>query len=237
MPIWKPENISITPEDVLRGQGVDPEIVRGRRPVLFEYAERAIEMAEPYMDGVTLYDIGAVKELRHEKLFLEDGRTFSGELVAQHLGSAEKVVVMVTTAGKAIGDFAGRMMAKEPVLGLALDGVGSALVEKVSNLTVVMFEEQAMNEGMQVSVPLSPGMLGWDVTVGQPEIFKALDTSPIGVSLTERGLMVPYKSVTTLLGMGKEIKTGGVTCDFCAMRETCNYQSHYIEKKQSMAGD
>jgi len=40
-------------------------------------------------------------------------------------------------------------------------------------------------------MPLNPGMIGWSVDIGQPEIFSLLDCEEIDVSLTDSYMMVP----------------------------------------------
>ena len=54
---------------------------------------------------------------------------------------------------------------------------------------------------MQASIPLSPGMMGWDGHKGQPEIFNMLDGSKIGVELYPNGMMTPRKSLTMVTGI------------------------------------
>ncbi|MEJ2757795.1 MAG: hypothetical protein P8046_04855, partial [Anaerolineales bacterium] len=118
----------------------------------------------------------------------------------------------------------------DPVFGIALDGVGSAAAEQIANAVCADFVAQAARDGLQASIPLSPGMVNWEVDIGQPEIFQILDASEIGVSLTTSGLMLPRKSLSMLIGFGQEMSIQGNTCDYCAMKETCNYSEHYQEQ-------
>ena len=111
----------------------------------------------------------------------------------------------------------------------ALDGLGSAAVEVLANAGCNYFDTQASSLNQSTSIPLSPGMLGWTVEVGQREIFDLLDSSMIDVTLTESLLMIPRKSLTFILGMGEQILELGTSCDYCSLRETCRYQDHYAE--------
>jgi hypothetical protein len=105
--------------------------------------------------------------------------------------------------------------------------VGSAAVEALANAACKHFEVQANALGLKSSIPISPGMVGWPVDEGQPEIFAILEPAQVNVSLSEHGLMTPRKSLTMVMGFGTEMQTSGKTCDYCAMRETCRYQDHY----------
>jgi len=227
MPIWKPDTLEISPEDVIRGQGADPEIIRNRRPQLFDSAKKAIELGQKHIKPQVLYEEFVVEGMLHEKLKLAGGATLSGALIAEHLANAEKVIILIGTVGPEIDAYANQMMMEDPVLGLAVDGFGGAAVEKLANAACTMFEIQAAEHGMQTSVPLSPGMIGWDVGKGQPQIFKALPADEIGVQLTQTSLMLPKKSLTLALGFGKDLEISGSTCDYCTMKETCNYRGHY----------
>jgi cobalamin-dependent methionine synthase I len=140
------------------------------------------------------------------------------------------VILILSTVGEALEAHAAEVSKDNIVYGLALDGVGSAAVEALANAACKYFEDQADEHGLQTSIPISPGMMGWPVDKGQPEIFEILEPGQIDVQLTEYGLMMPRKSLTMVLGFGPTMKTAGRTCDFCAMRETCRYQDHYDPK-------
>ncbi len=81
---------------------------------------------------------------------------------------------------------------------------------------------------MKGTIPLSPGMVGWPVEDGQTQIFSILDGQEIGVSLSPSFMMSPRKSLTMLIGFGEAILSQGSTCDYCSLRETCQYKEHYV---------
>jgi hypothetical protein len=228
MPVWNNQDLDFDVDAVLRGQGADPKAIRERSPRLVDLAERALEEGISLLEPSTLFRELNVETLRHERLILDDGSTLSGTLIAEHLGPADRVISILCTVGEALEVHAGEVSQENIVYGLALDGVGSAAVEALANAACKHFEDQAVELGYQSSIPLSPGMVGWPVEKGQPEIFEILDPERINVHLTEYGIMRPRKSLTMVLGLGPRMKTGGRTCDFCAMRETCRYQDHYV---------
>ena len=110
------------------------------------------------------------------------------------------------------------------VLGLAIDGVGSAAVEALANGVCREIELEAAEKGFQTTIPLSPGMIGWGVEEGQPVIFDLMDPSKVGVELSPYYIMAPRKSLSMIIGVGPGINSGERVCDYCAMRETCRYQ-------------
>ena len=212
---------------VLRGQGADPSAIHRRSPRLVESAERALEEGSSLLQPRVLARRLLVEDQHHERLKFEGDGRLSGGLLTKHMGGAQEVVIILCTVGEALERRAVEVSREDNVYGLALDGVGSAGVEALANAACALFEKEASEADCQVTIPLSPGMVGWPVEQGQPQIFDLLDAAAIGVRLTESMMMVPRKSLTFVLGMGKELIAGGRTCDYCSLKETCRYQDHY----------
>jgi len=212
---------------VLRGHGADPASIRRRSPRLVESAGRALEEGSLLLQPRVQTRRLLIEGLLHERLKLEGGGELSGGLLAQHMGGAQEAVIALCTVGEALERRAAKVSKEDTVYGLALDGVGSAGVEALANAACALFEEEAAKEDCQVTIPLSPGMAGWPVEQGQPQIFDLLEAGEIGVRLTESMMMLPRKSLTFVLGIGKELMAGGRTCDYCSQKETCRYRDHH----------
>lgn len=213
---------------VLRGQGANASILRARRPALVNIAEEARQNSISLLHPRVFYEIYKAKGVQHERLLLNDGLQIESKLVVQHLAGSEKVVVILATIGDELEQQISKIWDDNMVYALALDGAGSAAVEALANAACQYFENQAVEEGLQASIPLSPGMVDWSVAEGQPQIFKLLDKSAEAVQLTSSCIMVPKKSLTMLMGIGAGLKSSGRTCDYCVMRDTCRYQDHYL---------
>lgn len=227
MPVWTNWELDLDVDQVLRGQGADPQVIRSRRPALVATTEMALAEGGSLLNPVVAYRELPVRELRHERLTLEGGGHLAGKLIAQHLSSAELATVLVCTIGEAIDTRLAQVMGDDPVFGLALDGMGSAAVEALAAAACRRVEALAAERGQQISIPLSPGMVGWPVLEGQAQIFSSIDPSEAGVSLTSSGMMIPRKSLTMVLGIGAHVLAAGTACDYCSLNETCRYQDHY----------
>jgi len=212
---------------VLRGEGAEAPILRARSPVLVNMAEEAMKEGSSLLRPKVIYQEFAVEGVRHERLLLNGGQTLEGKLLVQHLATAKTVCIVLCTIGEALERRVSRIWEANMVYALALDGVGSAAVEALANAACQYFEKQAAEKGMQVSIPLSPGMVDWPVEEGQPQIFRLLGEAGAAVRLTPSCIMIPRKSLTMILGIGAEMKSAGRPCDICAMRERCRYQDHY----------
>ena len=225
-------DLKISVDQVLRGQGADPEAMRRRRPEIVQAAEWALQEGLPLLQPSVLQRDLEVDEMRHERLKLKGAGSLSGRLISQHLAGAERVTVFLCTVGPQLEAVASEVLRSEPLLGLALDGVGTAAIEALASSAAARLEQQAHARGWQASIPLSPGMVGWPVDPGQMEVFNLIDASSIGVHLTSSLMMVPTKSLTQVLGFGKEMSFQGRTCDFCSLKETCRYQEHYLDSRR-----
>lgn len=226
---WLVDDLKIDVDGVLRGQGADPEIIRSRSPRLVDTAQKALEGSRNLLEPRVLVEELEVAGVQHETLLLAEGKKMTGPLVTGHLVGAEKIVVAVCTVGDKIDEYASQVMEDDIVLGLAVDGVGSAAVEALANSLCREIELEAAKSGLQATIPLSPGMIGWSVEAGQPVIFSLTDPGRIGVTLSPHCIMVPRKTLSMIMGVGPGINSGERICDYCAMRETCRHQDAYQE--------
>ncbi len=216
--------LNIDADMVLRGQGADPVLIRARQPRLVEIAERAVQEGSQLIEPAVVYRFTPIETMRHERLILADGVPLTGSLIAQHLSPARYVAVIVCTVGAAIDERISALMLRDPTYALALDGFGSAAAETLGAELCARMEQDAARIGHCTSVPISPGMVGWPVDVGQPQIFSNLDAEAIGVTLNENAQMIPRKSTSLVLGFAPTPFEVGTPCDFCALRNTCRYQ-------------
>lgn len=216
--------LDIDVDHVLRGQGADPDNLRRRRPRVVEIAQRALD------DGFKLIAPSAIVrelpviEVRHDRLILADGTPLRSSLLAEQLASAQRVAVIVCTIGPVLEQRASALMATDPAYALALDAFGSVAVDALGAAVCNRLEARAALNHECVSPPLGPGLLGWPVDVGQPQLFGLVEADAIGVTLLPSCQMMPYKSASMLVGFAAQPFQAGRVCDFCGLRQTCRYQ-------------
>lgn len=209
---------------VLRGQGADAAKIRARNPRAVAVAEQALREGKAWIDPRVVYRRVAVRAVRHERVLLEATSDLTGPLVAHHLASAQHIFVVVATIGEGLDARISNTVKDDLPLGLALEGFGNAAMEALAVFTCRHLGDLAGREGMRATIPLSPGMTGWKVDVGQRQIFHLLDASSLGVQLDPSCLMTPRKSLSMVLGFGRELRQEGRICDFCSLQKTCRYK-------------
>lgn len=215
-------------DSVLRGQGADPTAIRARSPALIKFAEGALAEGIPLLAPRVIYRRLAVESVRHQRIALAGRGLLTGKLVAEHFAAAREIVVIAATIGGQLEDRISQALKRDIMHALALDGLGTAAIETLAIATCRYFSEAAAGQGMETTIPLSPGMTGWPLEVGQKEIFSLLDADKIGLRLTGSSLMIPRKSLSMVVGTGREVTKGTNTCDYCSMQATCQYRDHYV---------
>ncbi len=217
-------NLSLSLDDILRGQGANPQIVRTNKPVLLKAAERALVDGVGLIHPLTLTAEKIIKQHRHEHILVEGSTALTGPLVTNHLCGALRVEAVVCTIGAELEEAILQLFDQDPLYALAMDGLGNAAVENLAQQICGKIAEQVEGEGLSASSPLSPGSPEWPVEVGQPQIFAMLDASKAGISLTSGGMMIPKKSVSFIVGVGPAMNQANM-CSMCSLIETCRYKN------------
>jgi len=212
-----------TVNHILLAQGIDPQVVKFRRPMVAQKAELALQTGSPLLKPIVASCSLRVDGITHNSVLFSGGNPIHSELLAQEMKSAKQMHLCVCSIGMEIEKKSHDAMEDDPALGLALDALGSAAVELLIQETCGHFK-RLLPDGWHLSQPLGPGMENWPVSTGQPQIFDRVDTQAIGVSLTESFLMLPIKSASFVLGSSPIPFNLGSICDFCAVRDTCRYR-------------
>ena len=181
-------------------------------PQLLEDIESLKKEALELIETKAIYDIFLSKDLQPRHLF----------------DLSEKTIFAVCTVSKALEDKISRMMEKgELAKGVILDAIASnAAEETASQLTKIILEEnkEILQEKMLTS-RFSPGYCRWLVEEGQQLIFSLLPVEMINVKLSPSFMMIPRKSISFGINIGKEVEEdlGIKECDTCDLID-CNYR-------------
>jgi len=209
----------LTPEDVLRGQGIDPTRASNR---LVETAETVIEEAHSLLKPSALYKIVKVNDFEHQKIAFEGG-TFEGSLVARAMAGADHLNIALCTIGEDLENRVEDMMKENPVMAVTLDGAGIAAIRKVAQAVEDIISNEACKLDLELGMRAQPGQEGWPIEQ-QREVFSVLPGKEIGIRLTESCLMIPRKSVSFVIPRGKELSSSVAPCDFCSKRDRCDWR-------------
>jgi hypothetical protein len=192
-----------------------------------QYVSEAIQEAESLCDIRGAFCFPEKSEfIANNSMILVDGVEFGiGKTIAKELRNATSVALFICTAGKGISRRSQELLTgKNPVLGYVFDVLGSMIVETATDGLQKEISRIADSEDLLITNRYSPGYCKWSVA-DQHTLFSFFPPNCCGISLTESALMYPIKSVSGMIGLGKEVKFREYTCDLCSQIE-CFHRNH-----------
>ncbi len=216
-------NYHLDTDGVLKGQNADPQIIRQRSPRLVEIAERALGEARQIIKPVAVIEILDVESFTHNRIELSGGYYIQGEFVGQHLMKAKQIAIAACTVSAELSRRVSEIGNKDICYALALDGAGSTAVENLASEVCKYIEGLAAEKQWTTTLPLNPGMEGWPLVDGQTQVFAVLSKVSDVIRLTPVHLMDPFKSLSLIVGMGPDVSSEGIQCDYCTLRSSCQF--------------
>jgi hypothetical protein len=157
-----------------------------------------------------------VTDSRPGKSIIINGHCFNtGKIVTSFLRKSEQFLFFIVTAGKGIELESRKFLNRsEPLLGYIYDVLGSLTVESALEKFLSKMEEDFMKDALKTTNPYSPGYCGWPVS-DQRQLFALFGEKKCGIWLSETCLMDPIKSISGIIGIGKEVKKQPYSCAIC----------------------
>jgi hypothetical protein len=153
------------------------------------------------------------------------------KIVYGQVKKSDSIAVFLCTAGEEIGLHSRKAMQERDFLkGYIYDVVGSEIVEAAADLMQAELEKSMLDSMEKITNRYSPGYCGWDVAE-QHKLFKLMPENYCGIKLTPSALMDPVKSISGIIGIGKNVKSNPYTCRFCDMKD-CIYRRARNPEKQ-----
>ena len=228
MKIIKDIKSNIDREEVLRYQGYSKKRVKNPNQNILQITEEEINR------GYNLFKPQGIYSLIKITCFTPKGRInlenelafrFPQSIINQLKGASHLLIGVVT-----IGDFLEKKVSElfskgEYPRALALDAVGTVAVEDFSRKVRKLARQEVKEQDFKTSRHFSPGYGGWEVSQ-QEIIFKSILTDDIGVRLTEGCMMLPQKSLSWVIGAGKEVIVTSEEDNNCkdCQSKSCNYR-------------
>ena len=159
-------------------------------------------------DEVELINVRKSVQINELELRLK-GRIF------KELKDSEKMALFLCTAGPEISRLSKQLMKdKEMLAGYIFDVIGSLVVEKAMDVIQDQFAELMQNKGFKITNRYSPGYCGWQ-TEEQFKLFAVFPENFCNVRLTDSALMDPIKSISGIIGIGRNVVYNDYNCDLC----------------------
>jgi hypothetical protein len=197
-----------------------------RNPAKLDILQKALKDIKEAIEPAACWDRFSIRKFLHDKLVLDNGLRIGGGPVVSVVGGAEELIVALCTVGQTADRLIGEAQKRRQLFeALVLSDLAAWAVDMVRQQLCRRLEEEAKDQGLHISAPLSPGESVWSVE-DQAVIFSLLDASQINVSLSPSMVMSPIKSLSLILGVGSQPLgvEGASNCDFCTIKERCAYQ-------------
>lgn len=195
------------------------------KSALCKYAAECVEEARSLVDPRIVSAAKRIVSLNPDSIELEGGVTFLTGKISSYIKCASHLNIYAATIGGELEARASGLMSKDEELrGYLLDRIGSLAVESLAEDVEKTARRGCLIKGKSVSRRFSPGYCDWPLGE-QKKLASVLDFSKIGISLTEKCMMVPKKSISAVMGIGPKglFDARGSPCARCA-KEPCDYR-------------
>lgn len=154
---------------------------------------------------------------------IDDFTLHVGKQISRYLKDASYIALFLCTAGPDFSEITGKLNHEGDWMEAYLvDAIGSLTVENAMNTIWRNLAESMDKKGLKISNRYSPGYCNWDVS-DQKILFQLIGDNPTGITLSETCLMSPVKSVSGIIGIGKNLKRYKYGCKICH-NQTCIYR-------------
>lgn len=172
--------------------------------------------------GYTLLDCEEI-HVKEGEVVCTMGAIYTGRRISGYMKGASHIALFLCTAGRFFTDLSHSHQSKGDFLeAYVVEAIGSATVENAMDSVQLYLEKEMEQRGLKVSNRYSPGYCDWALS-GQQTLFSYIGENPTGISLSKSCLMQPIKSVSGIIGVGKEIKKQPYGCGICNSA-TCVYR-------------
>lgn len=139
-----------------------------------------------------------------------------GRIITAQLRGSEAYAFFVATSGIDFERYQRSLEQKGDMVRVFIaDSLGSVIAEKTADVMERWLQIYINSRGWHHTNRFSPGYCGWHVSQ-QQMLFREFEADePCGVKLTDSSLMIPIKSVSGLIGLGKNVRKLEYTCGLC----------------------
>jgi len=231
MKIIKNIKLKIDEEEVLRYQGYHRNKAGKTGEIILETTRKEIEQGYCLFEPKGIYSKVMIRNVSSEgRINLENGLHLEiNNSMLNLLRGTSYLAFGLSTIGNHLEEKVAELFAKnEYPKAIALDAVGTVASRFLSQYIRSVVCQEAKEQNLQTTKYFTPGTFEWDINQ-QKNIFKIIPADKIGVKLTESCMMVPKKSLSWVIGIGKEIiitSKGNDSCKIC-LADNCQFRKTF----------
>jgi hypothetical protein len=153
----------------------------------------------------TLYEVESNRE-KADRVSLGGGVVFRGRGIALAMSGADIAALFAVTLGWTIEQHIKERFSTSTADAYILDTLASVAAESLAHQVHGDIASRAKEWGFFVGHRYSPGYCDWSLSE-QKELFTLLHPEEIGIELNDSYMMSPRKSITAIVGLGKDRET------------------------------
>ena len=162
-------------------------------------------------------------DVRKGEVKLNEVSFKTDKIISSQLKHAEYIALFMCTIGKKPEYLSSLWMSQNEMLnGYIMSIIGSVCAEETAEYIHTHIENEAKANGFNVTNRFSPGYCNWKVD-DQFKLFSFFPDNFSNIRLTESALMDPVKSVSGMIGIGRNVKRAEYKCKTCSNSE-CLYR-------------
>jgi len=227
MKITRNIQLKIDEEEVLRYQGCHNNKLQKVHNAITKITREEIERGHHLFEPKGISSPVKIKQISFSsgRVGLKNGISLNfSPSIMNLLKGASYLVLGVATIGSSLENkVSGLFSQGEYPQAIALDAVGTVSVRSLSNYMRSLVCREAKEQNFQVTEYFSPGSADWDISQ-QKNIFQMIPVDKIGVKLTETYMMIPQKSLSWIIGIGKNITITAKYVHSCQICQATNCQ-------------
>lgn len=177
------------------------------------------------------YKTGELK-LFNKNIFFNDTEFNVNKIIYNQFIEADNAVIFVCTIGNEMELWSKNNTAEGDLLrGYLIDVTASTIVENVADLLHDFIGKTFIEKDWKITNRYSPGYCNWQVNE-QQNLFSLLPKNFCNIKLSDSSLMNPIKSISGIIGIGKNVKYREYFCDRCGIKD-CTQRVYLQRKKKS----
>jgi hypothetical protein len=152
----------------------------------------------------------------NKRIFSHNNWFETKQIVTHQLRRSEQAAWFVCTAGEELTNYSRQQTENgDAIEGYTVDVLSNIIVDKAMDFIQSEVKLVAAKEELNITNRYSPGYCDWNIAE-QKKLFQAFPENYLNVSLTESCLMIPIKSISGIIGIGKDVRYNDYTCNLCS---------------------
>lgn len=154
-------------------------------------------------------------KIERDRFYINNTCINSEKIITRYFKKTEYFAILLATIGSQAEALSKEFINHNDLLmGYSMDIASSELVEKTIALVELKLDETVRKLDLGTTNRYSPGYCGWDVS-DQHKLFSFLPDNFCGITLNNSAMMIPIKSVSAMVGIGKNAVKEEYECEIC----------------------